>query len=348
MDNVTRYAAINTKVRALGGKLLKNDDYTNLLSKKSIPEVAAYLRQKTHYKDILDGIVESETHRGRLEILLKERHLCVLEQLIHYLYDEYREFYKCLLMRYEIEDLKLIVRNIKTNRDNRYFKDSFVHIGLVSNINVEQLFSSKSLLDFIKNLKGTVYYDYLRPLSERKENISIFSIQMTLDLAYFDLFYRSVKSLNKKDREIMESSQGINVDLLNIQWIYRGLKFYNLSPEELFNYTIAYGCEFSRIEIKELCYSRNIDEFQKKILDTRYSFLFDNENTKDIFMERRILRYQFFYLKKIKLAGKMDISQTIVYCLLLEMEIRDLISVVENIRYGMSGEEAKKFLIRKL
>ena len=36
MNNIVRYAAINTKVSAQIGELLKNEDYINLLLKKNI------------------------------------------------------------------------------------------------------------------------------------------------------------------------------------------------------------------------------------------------------------------------------------------------------------------------
>jgi len=348
MDSTTRFAAINTKARALIGKLLGNTDYLNLLSKKSVQEVASYLKYNTHYKDTLEGIDENSVHRSDLETLLRKSHVEGIEKIFYYFQDNYREFYKTLFIRYEIEDLKTIAKGIKTGSDNTELKDSLMYIGKFSDLNTDKLLSSRNVYDFLKNLKGTLYYDYIRPLVEGKESINFFSIEMTLDLSYFDMFYKNLKLIGKADRAIMEAYQGINVDMLNLQWIYRGLKFYSLPPEELFNYTIAYGDKYSRSDIKELCYSKSLDEFQKKVVNTKYSFLFDQENTKDMFMERRMLRYEYFTLKKIKRRDGMNISQAIVYSLLSEIEIRDIISVIENIRYEMPLEETKKFLIRKL
>jgi Archaeal/vacuolar-type H+-ATPase subunit C len=348
MDRTARYAAVNTKIRALEGKFLSDEDYLNLLSKKSVSGVAEYLKNNTIYKDMLAGVDENSMHRSKLENLLKETHINSMEKIVHYFYYNYREFYKTLFIRYEIEDLKTILRAIKAEDRNMDLRDSCIYIGRYSKINKDALLASGSLQDFIENLKGTVYYDYLHPLIKMDEDIELFHIMMVLDLAYFGIYYKNLKLISKSDREIIQDIQGVNVDLLNIQWIYRGLKFYNLSPEEIFNYTIAYGKEFLRTDIKDLCYSRDLNEFQNKVMNTKYSFLFDQENTKDAFMERRILRYQYFYLKKLRIKSGMDISSVILYSTLREYEVRDLITVIESIRYEMPFEEAKRFLIRKL
>lgn len=348
MDNITRFAALDAKSRALMGKLLDDEDYKNLLSKKSVPEIAAYLKQYTRYGSILQDFNENEIHRGKLETLLKKNHMNSIEKLVHYFQDNYREFYETIIIRYEIEDLKVIARAIKTKRDLLSLKDTLIYIGRYSNIKIDELLASKSINDFINNLRNTIYYKYISTLDENKKGFNFFILEMTLDLAYFDIYSKKIKLLNSRDYSKIKYLQGFNIDLLNIQWIYRGLKFYNLPPEELFNYTILNGLVFSRSDIKNFCYSKSIDAFQEEILKTKYGFLFDRENTKDIFMERRILRYQYFNLKSMKRKAKMDISLPIVYILFSEIEVRDIISIIEIIRYGIIEEEAKKFLIRKL
>ena len=171
---------------------------------------------------------------------------------------------------------------------------------------------------------------------------------MSLDLAYFDLFYDTLQGIENQDKKIVEKLQGINADLLNIMILYRGIKYYEIPREILFNYTIPHGCEFDKKNILNLCYCDSIDDFQQKILDTRYKFIFENENNKDIFMERRCLRFQYFNIKDIERKRQMDISGVLSFDLLLEYEIRDIVTVIESIRYDMPAEEASKYLIRKI
>ena len=348
MNSFIKFAAVNTKIRVLESKFLSNEDFENLLNKNSVSQVASYLKSETHYTNILKDINENEIHRSQLEILIRKDHARQIEKIEHYFYDGYKVFFRYVFIKREIEELKGILRGIINGRISTLGRDSFAHLGRFSKVNIDSLLSSKSIEDFIKSLKGTIYSRYLEPLEDEKGEKSLFMAEMLLDLAYFDMFYKNLDDIGERDKKIVDELQGANIDLLNIQWVYRGLKYYNIYQGILFNFTIPHGMEFSLRDIKDLCYSKDLNDFEDKILNTRYKFLFDNENTKDIFMERRILRYQYFNIKKLENKHEMNISEAIAFDTLLEYEIRDIVTIIESIRYNMPPNEAKKFLIRKL
>lgn len=349
MSSVTRYAAVNTKIRALEGKLLKNHDYLALMSKRSVAQIAQYLKEKTHYKDALRDVDPQNIHRGRLEVILKKNLLDNLNKVTYYFHGNHSRFVEGLFMRYEIEDLKILIRAVYTDRDFTNFKDSLVYIGRYSSIDYKALAGANTFAQLIDALKGTEYYRYLLPLKGKEQQEGQFGIEMALDLAYFSLFERHIKLLPKKEQIILKKIMGMQADLLNLQWIYRGLKFYKLPPEELLNYTINFGSRLKYKDIKALCYSKDTDELEHRMLNTRYKFLFTHGLTKDIFVERRILRYQYLKLMELRRKGEMNISQTIIYFHLLECEIRDIISVIEAIRYSIDDvQQIKRYLIRKI
>ena len=47
---MARANAIAAKVRSLHGEQLDERDYAELLSRRNVPEIAAYLKNETHYK----------------------------------------------------------------------------------------------------------------------------------------------------------------------------------------------------------------------------------------------------------------------------------------------------------
>ena len=91
-----------------------------------------------------------------------------------------------------------------------------------------------------------------------------------------------------------------------------------------------------------------MDEFYEMTALTRYNFLFKNDETTDIFMERRLERHMYFELKSVEKSNPMTIITTFSYIKFMEIEVRDLISMIEMIRYGMPEAEAEKYLIRTL
>jgi V/A-type H+-transporting ATPase subunit C len=169
---------------------------------------------------------------------------------------------------------------------------------------------------------------------------------MSLDRAYFVILEESVKKLLKPDQRAFYEITGSYIDMLNLQWIYRGKKYYNLSPEELFNYTINKGCKFDYRKIKEFCYCKNIDDFVAVSESTAYGFMFKSNSVNGIFMEREMHKYLYAKLKHARRRFKLDISVILAYLEMINFEIRDIISIIENVRYGMEYEEAKEYLIK--
>ncbi|SHE77893.1 V/A-type H+-transporting ATPase subunit C [Caldanaerobius fijiensis DSM 17918] len=347
MDKVTTHAAVNAKVRAMKGEFLTDDDYEKMLNMRSVFDVVRYLKENTSYKKLLSGMPSENVSRRDLESILKRNMIINIDRIIHYYRGDYRDFIKALYIKYEIEDLKRLARAIFNGSDLDEYKNLFVFIGKYSGIDPAKIFASRSIGQLIQNMEGSDFYPYLKPLLEgRRDNL--FYYEMAIDMAYFSIIQKHWQKLSKDDREALEELEGTIADLYNLQWIYRGMKFYRLSPEELLNYTMDLGRRLTYRDRRALCYARSLDELYSMTMETPYAFLFNKDTTRDIYMERRINRYIFYTLKKIEKSVQLNIIHVVAYVLLLEFEIRDIISIVESIRYGMPVEEARKFLIREL
>lgn len=343
MNGERNFSAVNTKVRVLKSRLLSNKDYINLIQEKSMKEQIAYLKDRTIYGRVLKDIEEFHDIQ-KVEIELKKYLIIQLEKIIRYFSKEYKEFYKAMLLRYEIEDLKLILRAIER-------KDKLPDVACFFSNDIA--FKCKNwnkitnINELIESLKGTIYYDVLIPYKDADDSRILFYMEMNLDRLYFTEIKAKSKKLNKADRIEIERMLGENIDLLNIEWIYRGIKFYNLFPEELINYLLPYGMEFKYKELKKMCYS-NIDEIKDIVLNTKYSFLFDTEKDVDLYMERRIERYLYYKFKEIFKKGNLSVLIPIAYIHLLKFEIRDIISILEAKRYGLTLQETTNYLVKKI
>lgn len=341
MNSVTRYSAVNTKIKAIEGKFLKEKDYKTMLESKSIKEVAQFLKEKTHYHEILENIDADRISRIDLEAVIKNNMLTNIDKVISYFNGEYRSFIKALFLKYEIEDLKNIARVIYNGKtiDNI---ENYVYIGKFSGINANKVIKAKLVREIIMAVEGTELYKYLLPLLDGNLKENLFRFEMVLDMSYYTILQNKWSKLSKSDMEILKQAQGVISDLLNIQWIYRGIKYYNLTQEELLNYTINLGFSLNFNDRKKMCYSKNLEEFLGVLHEKRYGFLFDNEEV-DILLDRKIYRYIEKELRKLQKIYSMSIISVFNLFLFYEYEIKDITSIIEIKGYDMEEKNAGRY-----
>ena len=95
--------AITTKAKAMYGRRLRSEDYHALVHKKSVAEIAAYLKNETDYASTFANVKESEIHRGDLEALLKKDMFERGCKLAHYADGKDKELYEIGIFKSEID-----------------------------------------------------------------------------------------------------------------------------------------------------------------------------------------------------------------------------------------------------
>jgi V/A-type H+-transporting ATPase subunit C len=347
MGSVKQFAAINTKVHVLEGMLLKNQDYIKLLEASGVSEMLKYLRDNTSYFSLLENIDIKESQKINIGELFKEDLIKKYTKLIPYFNDEYRKFFKLMLMRYEIEHLKILIRMIIREEDISQFNGHSKIPIKYRLVNYDDLKESRNINDFVEKLRGSPYYKELHYYLDEPKDKILFFMEINLDRIYFKLINKLAEQFTGEDKEILLEVLGKNSDVLNIQLIYRGKKYYELSHEELINYTLPYGSELKYKQLKELCYN-DISGYIEEIKKTKYRFLFEGEEGFETFLEINMEKYIFKLAKKLKKENRMNIAEALAYIHIKEFEMRDLFTLIETKKYGMSPQDAKKYLVREI
>jgi V/A-type H+/Na+-transporting ATPase subunit C len=344
MGSVIRFAAVNTKIRVMESKFLKQEQYMKLISCKDYLEAIKYLKEGTVYSEILSSYKIEGIHRGKLETILKRSYMNNFYKLRYYFHGDYKRLFNILFIRFEIEDLKIILRCKYVGRSDDEIRELICARGPLSNLNYDKLIACGNIQEVVESLSGTIYYESLLPLLNTVNDKGLFRLEMMLDFIYFNLLRDHSKEIKRSDREILHEIMGEYCDLLNIQWIIRGRKHYKFTSEELFNYTIYDGYRLNCEDLKALCYAKDENEFYTLIENTPYHVVFNRNNTSEYLSERNILVYLKNIFQKYKNFNNMDISELITYLELLLIELRDVISIVENKRYNVGFEETLKYI----
>ncbi|MCG4579757.1 V-type ATPase subunit [Clostridium cochlearium] len=344
MGNITRYAAINSKVKAMQKKLLTIEQYKKIIQCENYKEVLSFISNETYYGEILKKYNLREIHRGQLEYILMKEYISNFEKIICFFYGEYKSFFKAMFMKFQLQDLRLILRDKYTGRQNNYLNLLITYDSSLNDLNFEKIISTNNINEAINALEGSNYYKYLKGISSHIEEETLFRIEVTLDFMYYSYLQKSISKLNKKDKDIMNEIVGIYIDLFNVYFIYRAKKYYDLTSEEMLNYAIPDGFKIKIDKLKKLCYSKDKNEFQEILLTTKYGKFVKYYERDDYLMERDIL----MYISKIHLKNKKEhennISTVVAYLELALIEIRNIISLIEIKRYGINNEDLYKYL----
>lgn len=346
MGNISKYAAINTKVKAMEKQLLTDADYLKMIEIQDVASIVEYLRSETYYQNLVKSDTQADI--GELEGLLKKHLFSQYEKLYHYVNGEDKRFFKILFMRYEIENIKVFLRMIIRKESLHRISDHIIIPQAYGRINYTLLNDAKTLDDLIAGLEGTEYQKILHMFKDEEEDKLMFYMEMNLDRLYFRELYKQVNRLDTINCKAIGEIVGRNIDMLNIQWIYRGRRFYKISQEELVNYSLPGGRYFKYPELKEMCYKEQLSAIEATVRTSAYGGIFEDSPDFEVFLERSMERYIYRFFNELRKKYPMTMVEPLVYMHRLEYEIRDLITILEMKRYQFSGEEGKRFLVRHI
>lgn len=347
MGDIKRFATVNTKIKALEALLLNKQDYKLLVAMEEPEDIVAYLKEMTAYKSVLEEENTTQVDIINIGGLLKRDIIEKFERLSHYYTDAYRKFYKAVFIRYEIEDVKLLLRMLIRKETIKNLDNHISHTKY-HRLDIRALSKVASVEELVDSLKGLPYYKLLKYYLEEDPDKMMFYMEMSLDHYYFKTLYKKIKGFTTEDRQLMEESIGQNIDVQNLQWIYRGLKYYGLSPEELLNYTLNAGYRLKYRALKVLCYTEDMTLLAERIRATHYGDLFSGGGQETLFYELNMERYLLDLMKTLQKEHPMTILETVIYMHKKEYEVRDIFTLLEAKRYHAPIEDVKKFLVHKV
>jgi V/A-type H+-transporting ATPase subunit C len=329
-------------------KTLQENDYINIMNLSNVMEVLDYLNDNTVYQEVLWDLKGKEVHRNDIESRLYRFRELIIEKLILYIGNEYKDFLKKYLLRYEIEDLKLVFKIVRGKINPEYMDNYIFTTSKYSNIDFSELLEQSSVLDVLKKLKTTKYYRLIKPYSENISEKFNFYLEMVLDRYYYNELIEAVQRLPKTDDEKAAEILRRKIDLYNLEWIYRATKHFDMSKEEILNFVLGHGFKYDYKKLKKIIYSFDPDNPLKNFAGTQYEFIFNHDYDIDLFMERRIDRYIYYKALNLYKSSILTFGKTISFIELIEFEIKDIFSIVESKRYHMSANEISKYLIRTI
>jgi len=215
----------------------------------------------------------------------------------------------------------------------------------------EELFRQSSVKFCLMYLKGKE--EYAEQLSDVEGDIHRGELEKILkDILDKDV-EKILQLLEKKDqqkvRDVMAKkwAPGIDIvgaraDVLNILSIYRAKKYFEMGKAETKKKLIPMNYKLGRDILDKMCEQADIADLLGVIGTTHYGkvFKYDNDD-----METSANEYLYGIYKRELRQGSQELSVIVAYIFLREIEIRNIINIIEGIRYGLDLGKIKGKLI---
>lgn len=339
------YYAVSAKIKSMHRTCLTEKEYEQLLTKRSVGDICAYLKNNTGYAKVLSNVNDREIHRLDLERLLKQELREEYVRMYEFMEQKQRKMLRFWFEREEIEFMKHILRSIFSGEQGAVPRfDTLItpFFRTHTKIDLELMAKARTFAEFTEACKDTIYYDILKRAAAVK--INLFSVAMMLDRFYYASMWREKeKNMSAEDVRTFSEYLGSHIDMLNILWIYRSKKYFTVDNEMIYTYLIPVRYKLKKEDIRILTDADNAEQIEAYLADTPYAPLFQNIG-KDFFAEENYNRMIFRIAKKLYKTAPLSMTVVFAYFLIRETEIKNLQTIIEGIRYGFEADAIREHL----
>lgn len=223
------------RARAIYGKRLSDDDYKELVSKKSVNEVAEYLKKNTHYSQALSSISTANIHRGLLESLIRRYSFDRYMKLVNFQQLGKERFYNYLITKSEIKELLSAVLHMNADSSEKYITSMPSYLISRTKFDLIELAKVRTFPELLRLIKHTPYYGVLKDIvPDMNGKIDYLQCELLLRTYYLKWQLDVVRhDFHKSSRDVLIKQIEMQIDFVNIINAYRMKKYYNLSADEI-------------------------------------------------------------------------------------------------------------------
>ncbi|MGI5893127.1 MAG: V0D/AC39 family V-type ATPase subunit [Candidatus Merdivicinus sp.] len=335
--------AILTKIRAMLGKRLTQADYAQMARKNDVGEVAALLRENPSYEAALRNVEESSVHRGQLEALLKKDLFYKYSALRRYDFSG-GDFYDFIIVQTEIDEIlrKLVLMQSGELVDFVVDLPSYM-LGKTS-FSLMALAKAKNFEEMLACMPHTPYPSLLQRFAQQDiREVNILDCENALYTYYYQYLTDTIrKQFRGAARKELLEAVSLEVESLNIQMIFRMKIYFHLQPEVVRRYLYPYSYRIKKAQLEDLLKADGFEEMcavlrmsaDEKSRISPADGIEPYTHRLCARLEGRLLRfttsapvamYTFFTLRRI--------------------EVENIITVIEGVRYRLPQEEIMQMLI---
>ena len=327
------YHAVSAKVRALYGRRMTQEDYRQLLSKRTVAEAAAFLKSHPGYAQSLLSFDTGTAHREDLESALLHVFVDEYHRIFSFMQLDDKELLKFPVYRAEQSAILTTMHHLTSTRMLDPVKTWASVLEQQSRLDLISLQNASTFEDIARAAKDTIYGSALSRISSGDNPVPTQAfVDNMMQVAYYARLYRILgRNYKGETRRIIKQSLDNETDLLNLVQFLRLKKHF--PPEDIQRYSFPLPCsaKLKKEYVQQLLAAKDYDEAFQVVLDGPFGPLFSTITPSGL--EAYLYTLQYNFSRRQLRAATPSVYTPIAYLTLKEIELRNIISIIECIRY---------------
>jgi V/A-type H+-transporting ATPase subunit C len=353
-----KYPASYARMRGLKGKLLGKVQLESFLEASDTRAITSVLSGSVYGEHLRDSV-----DLPRIEHGLKQDLAVSYMKILTFLRGKSARFLGALLGKFELLNVKSIIRWFARRpatgelaaRSTEDSVEPFIFsLGKYHTVPIEATMEATDLEGCVALMEKT---PFARPLEigyqQYEAEGKLFLLELALDLDYYERLWQSLRALGPLDRHNASRLLGIQYDVTNLVWILRFKEYYDLSPEQIFQYIIPHGWRIygdifwevaADSDVTGAIVARQVSPYDDLLRSVPRGG--EHEVRPYILdVELRLLRYLYRESLETFMKFPLQAALLLAFFMCKEMEIRDIITVLAGKHLELPQERIRAYMV---
>lgn len=344
------YEYSNARLRAMKSRLLRKADLETLVRAKNLQE-AVNLLLKTAYRTAVEAALARVSELECIREALNRDFVNTVWKIQTFFGDEHKEWIRIILHRYDIHNLKAVLRGLSTHTSAAEIERSIVLVGeLPGDILAEMARSPhpRAAIDLLASLRLS-YAQPLLVLRGEKPGAGPLEMELALEHWRFESAFRSLRRVPDDSRLLLEAMR-MEADLLNLFTVLRLVvsprerqSLQRLSNGQLRPLMVRPG-RLSLEALERLASQRSLKALAEELRGTIYAAPVQEglqayeQSGRAGSIERALRHYQNSWLASLIYKDPLGIGVLLGYLALRAVETSNILWTAQGIQLRMSHQ----------
>lgn len=319
--SAAQYAYLHTRVTIYAGQLL-GLDRLNALIDRPLDEDQQALHAAP--PNVAAGQYAGDLDQSNVTILLKE-----LAVLIRPLSGAPRELIGYWAHRFELGNLKTIIRGKMANQPQQAIEKQLLDMGNLTSLRIDELLQSDTTAELLRRLEQTPYAEIARQVRNLLEHgEALFALDAALDRRYFAGLARRGNEIGSASGQLLRAIIGSIIDRVNLVWLLRYRFAYNLPPAQAYYLLIPASQRLTAQQLQQLAQCATFDDTIASLPPPFDKLLAGAGNSTEVTL--RLERETWRIAGNALNHSSFNVARAFAYMILRERDLRRLRAVVRG------------------